>query len=189
MKIKAALLVGSIAMLAGCMNMPTPPSQITGAYTSGLRYENFDCGRLSAEFDSLSRREHQLVVAQEQRLKTSQIQAFWWGFGQGDGVEASELANVKGEREAVRTAMTNKNCLASPLQPTLSVTQAQPQPSQPVGADSGTVERMIRGGSCNPEPRAVLTAKGPGFETYSVACRSGEVAFFRCEFGNCRELK
>ena len=97
-------------LLAGCMNMPTPTSQITGSYTSGLRYENFDCSRLGAEVDSLARRENQLVAAQDQRIKTSQTQAFWWGFGQGDGIEASELANVRGEKEAIRKAMDVKGC-------------------------------------------------------------------------------
>jgi hypothetical protein len=90
--------------------MPTPPSQITGSYTSGLRYEDFDCQKLSTELDSLARRENQLVIAQEQRIKTSQTQAFWWGFGQGDGIEASELANVRGEKEVVRKTMDTKKC-------------------------------------------------------------------------------
>ena len=96
--------------IVGCFNMPTPPSQITGSYTSGLRYESFDCSRLAVELASLARRENQLVIAQEQRIKTSQTQAFWWGFGQGDGIEASELANVRGEKEAVRKAMEAKGC-------------------------------------------------------------------------------
>jgi hypothetical protein len=107
-----ALAVGVSMFLSGCMNMPTPPSQITGSYTSGLKYENFDCSQLAAELDSLARRENQLVVAQEQRRKTSEVQAFWWGFGQGDGIEASELANVRGEKEAVRRAMEAKKCVA-----------------------------------------------------------------------------
>lgn len=96
--------------LSGCMNMPTPPAQITGAYVSPLRYGGLDCARLAVELASLSRRENQLVTAQNQRIKTSEIQAFWFGFGQGDGIEASELANVRGEREAVRSAMDVKGC-------------------------------------------------------------------------------
>ena len=96
--------------LSGCMNMPTPPSQITSSYTSGLNYKNFTCEELAAELASLARRENQLVIAQEQRIKTSKVQAFWWGYGQGDGVEASELANVRGEKEAVRKAMEFKGC-------------------------------------------------------------------------------
>lgn len=99
-----------LTMLIGCANMPTPASQITGSYISSLRYEDFDCRKLAVESDSLSRRENQLVIAQEQRIKTSQTQALWWGFGQGDGIEASELANVKGEKEAVRKAMETKGC-------------------------------------------------------------------------------
>ncbi len=108
----AVVIVVPLALFAGCLNMPTQSSQITGSYTSSLKYEDFDCGRLSAEMDSLARRENQLVIAQEQRVKTSQMQAFWWGFGQGDGVEASELANVRGEKEAVRKAMEAKGCIS-----------------------------------------------------------------------------
>jgi len=103
-------VIAAAAMLAGCMNMPTPPTQITGSYTSGLRYETFECPRLSAELNSLARRENQLVFAQNQRIRTSKNQAFWYGYGQGDGMEASELANVRGEKEAVRNAMDVKAC-------------------------------------------------------------------------------
>ena len=38
------------------------------------------------------------------------MQAFWLGYGQGDGVEASELAVVRGEKNAVRTAIDKKGC-------------------------------------------------------------------------------
>lgn len=101
-----------VMSVAACMNMPTPPVQITGSYVSGLNYEQFDCNRLYAELDSLNRRETQLVAAQEQRVRTSQMQAFWWGFGQGDSVEATELANVRGQKEAVTQALANKQCSA-----------------------------------------------------------------------------
>jgi hypothetical protein len=103
-------LTTTLVALSGCMNMPTPTAQITGAYVSPLKYDGVDCARLSAELASLSRRENQLVSAQTQRIKTSETQAFWYGYGQGDGLEASELANVRGEREAVRTAMETKAC-------------------------------------------------------------------------------
>lgn len=104
------LAVASFVFLAGCVNMPTQSSQITGSYVSELKYEPFDCSRLLVELNSLARRENQLVIAQEQRYKTSQAQAFWWGMGQGDGIEASELANVRGEKEAVLKAMEIKGC-------------------------------------------------------------------------------
>lgn len=111
MHLLAAVAVAlSTLMLPGCFNMPTPASQITGSYTSGLQYEEYPCSRLAVELDSLARRENQLVLAQEQRIKSSNVRAFWLGYGQGDGIEASELANVRGEKEAVRTAMAAKSC-------------------------------------------------------------------------------
>ncbi|MHC1764587.1 MAG: hypothetical protein AB9869_09800 [Verrucomicrobiia bacterium] len=105
-------MVASMALLAlsACLNMPTPTSQITGAYVSSAKYDNYDCDRLKVELDSLSRRESQLVIAQEQRRKSSEAQAFWWGYGQGDGIEASELAMVRGEIEAVRKTFEAKGC-------------------------------------------------------------------------------
>ena len=106
-----AVITGAMA-LAGCLNMPTPENQITGAYVSGLNYEQFDCAKLLAELDSLNRRESDLVGAQKQRIKTSQTQAFWYGVGQGDGIEATELSHVRGEREAVRKSMAAKSCPA-----------------------------------------------------------------------------
>jgi hypothetical protein len=105
-QLQLAALVSTLSMFcAGCLNMPTPASQITGSYTSGVKYKDYSDAELAVELDSLARRENQLVIAQEQRRKTSEMQAFWWGYGQGDGVEASELANVRGEKEAVRREM------------------------------------------------------------------------------------
>ena len=109
MKCRLIVFLGFVT-LAGCMNMPTPPAQITGSYVSSIKYGDMNCSWLGNELNSLARRESQLVVAQEQRIKSSQVQAFWWGYGQGDGIEASELANIRGEREAVQTAMERKQC-------------------------------------------------------------------------------
>ena len=106
---KFSIFVTTI-FVSGCMNMPTPPSQITSAYTSELKYEEYNCSQLATEIASLTRRENQLIAAQEQRIKTSQMQALWWGYGQGDGIEASEIANVKGEKEAIRKALDIKKC-------------------------------------------------------------------------------
>lgn len=104
------VMLGTSILMSGCFNMPTPPTQITGTYTSGLKYEEYSCERLTVERDSLARRENQLNLAQEQRIKNSKMQAFWLGYGQGDGIEASELASVRGELEAVRKTLAGNNC-------------------------------------------------------------------------------
>lgn len=108
--LRASVGLALAGMLSGCFNLATAPSQITPSYTSDLQYQGFDCSRLAVELNTLARREDQLVIAQEGRRKSSKVQAFWLGFGQGDGVEASELADVRGQKEAVRKAMDIKAC-------------------------------------------------------------------------------
>lgn len=68
---------------------------------------------------------------------------------------------------------------SSPAQPT----------SVPAGQDSRNVERIAKSQACHADPKARLTAKGPGFETYAVACSNGDSWTYRCEFGNCRKLQ
>ena len=48
-------------------------------------------------------------------------------------------------------------------------------------------EKLAKNRSCSTQPAATLVAKGPGFESYSVACSSALA--IRCEFGNCRVLQ
>jgi hypothetical protein len=107
-KVIYSLAIASFLLLVGCFNMPTPPSQIVGARCSGVQYANMDLRSLQLEYDSLSQRESDLVIAQESRIKTSQMQAFWTYFGQGDGMEAAELARVRGEKAAVQAAIAAK---------------------------------------------------------------------------------
>ncbi|MFC6351259.1 hypothetical protein H7691_06595 [Stenotrophomonas sp. CW117] len=106
--IAAAIL--ATATVTGCMNLATKPAEITGSYTSDLKYQNYNCDQLGIEVNSLARRENQLATAQEQRRKSGKVQAFWLGYGTGDGIEAAELANVRGEKEAVRRAMDKQSC-------------------------------------------------------------------------------
>lgn len=108
-----AIAAVTLVSLTGCMNLATKPAEITGSYTSDLRYQDYNCEQLGHEVNSLARRENQLVTAQEQRRKSGKVQAFWLGYGTGDGIEAAELANVRGEKEAARKAMDLKNCGAS----------------------------------------------------------------------------
>jgi hypothetical protein len=105
------LVIGSISLvMAGCGNMPTPPSKIPTPYISSAQYEGFDCPRLKAEFDSLSQQEQTFVVAQENRISTSKGHAIFYGWGVGDGMDTVELAKVRGQREAVRRVRTEKKC-------------------------------------------------------------------------------
>jgi len=83
---------------------------------------------------------------------------------------------------------------AVPSRPTEPVvTPPMPAPVRAALTAQGTAglyaERVARGLGCNTQPRSVLTAKGPGFESYTVACSDGDALAIRCEFGNCRALR
>jgi hypothetical protein len=58
--------------------------------------------------------------------------------------------------------------------------------SRATGRDTYNAEKLAKNRACAPQPLARLSAKGPGFETYSVTCRNGHSIAIRCEFGNCR---
>ena len=94
-----------------CYNNHTPPSEITGAQISGLQYERFDCETLNDEIIFLENRERELILAQENRIKESNRQQSWAnGMGKGDGIEASELHRVKGEKLAALIVFQSKEC-------------------------------------------------------------------------------
>lgn len=83
----------------------------------------------------------------------------------------------------IPTAMTTTQ---TPVAPTRSNAGA---PALKGGQDGHQAERLARTQSCSQEPAAILTARGPGFEAYSVTCSNGDALAIRCEFGNCRVLR
>ena len=51
-------------------------------------------------------------------------------------------------------------------------------------------EQFVRErGMCTAKPRATLAATGPGYETYAIACDSGESLIARCHYGHCHTLQ
>lgn len=50
-------------------------------------------------------------------------------------------------------------------------------------------ESAAKSSGCHTQPSPVLAGKGPGFESYTVACTNGDTLMLRCEFGNCRVLR
>ena len=69
------------------------------------------------------------------------------------------------------------------------VAQSDTPKGPAIGQDSRQVEKLAKEASCSSDAPGILLAKGPGYETYSVACTNGDVAMYRCEFRNCRSLR
>lgn len=80
-----------------------------------------------------------------------------------------------------------------PTPPGATSSTAAPVPAaagpRKAGEDVINAERVAKEQGCSATPAAALAAKGPGFESYTLACTSGDVMMVRCEFGNCRALK
>jgi hypothetical protein len=107
----ALFLAVTTWLLASCsVNAPTPSSQITAAPVSELKYADYDCASLTAALESLARRNLNLIRAQEQRIKSSEVQGTLLGVGQGDGAEAAELSKVRGEQAAAAKVFNAKRC-------------------------------------------------------------------------------
>ena len=103
------------AALAGCA---TSPKDIAPAYVSPILYQNLSCDQLSQEAVRVS---NAAAVAtgqqQNQASKDTAMMAvgmvlFWPSlfFIGGDKGNASEVARLKGEMQAIEQANISKNC-------------------------------------------------------------------------------
>lgn len=113
---KRIILFALTSTLVACASNP---DKIDAAYVSSLKYRNYDCDQLALEMDYVSQRTNKLY----QRLK-SERKADNWQLGVGlllfwpslffleggDGPEATEYAQLKGEYEALRTNAVQRKC-------------------------------------------------------------------------------
>lgn len=152
---KTVVALAVASALTGCMNLATKPAEITGSYTSDVKYQSYTCEQLGVEVNSLARREDQLAIAQQQRRKSGKVQAFWLGYGTGDGIEASELANVRGEKEAVRRSMDKKGC-GGPQQ-VIATAAPAPTPAESVAPATGANSSWRSWGSSEAAPNQQKT--------------------------------
>lgn len=114
MKILATTVV--ILVFAGCASNP---KEIEATDISPLEYKDFNCEQIAAEIDYVE--ERTLIIYE--RLK-SEREADNWQLGlglvlfwpallfleAGDGPEAREFAQLKGEYEALRITSAEKKC-------------------------------------------------------------------------------
>jgi hypothetical protein len=187
-------------VLAGCAaHGPDPSVQTAPDDSSSARY--------SADLDYCRQHAAQVGVVTETLDGLVQgalvTAALVWGLGYGhDTVRdwaavGGVLGATQGLRALERRQHTEAACMATRGH-TLVATTPLPIPSRPalalvpprpLGTDTFNAERLARSQSCSEQPMALLVAKGPGFETFSVACTHGDALAIRCEFGNCRVLR
>ena len=103
--------MAALLLAASCSSKPaTPPEEILGRPVAEDRYQAMSCKDLDLELEFLHRRDRQLAEAQRSSYRNSQINKLVWGHTKGDGPVAEELAQVRGELEAIRRVLARKNC-------------------------------------------------------------------------------
>ena len=108
--------LGSLLLLVGCASNP---NKIPASYVSPFKYKAYDCDQIIVEMDYVSKRTVRLFNSLEKDHKNDQAQMgvglllFWptlFFLEGGDGPEAAQYADLKGEFEALRQASVQKRC-------------------------------------------------------------------------------
>jgi hypothetical protein len=116
MNIRLPLALFTAILLNACASSP---DKMQAAYVSPMKYKDYDCDQIATEMEYVSQRTTRL----HQKLKKENTADKWqMGVGLilfwpvlfalegGDGPEAAEYSQLKGEFEALRTTSTQKKC-------------------------------------------------------------------------------
>jgi hypothetical protein len=112
---KATPLVALSLALAGCA---TRSENISAAYVSPIQYQSFSCQQLQEEAARVSARAAVASGAQDQKANNDAVATgvgvvlFWPAllFIKGDAASAQEIAQLKGDMEAIEQANIAKKC-------------------------------------------------------------------------------
>ena len=106
MKIKIAGCMMGALLCAGCASKS---SEIMATYVSPVSYQSYTCEQLAQEAQTVSRRAaiasgQQDKIRSDDTAKTTVGLILFWPvllFNKGDGPQAAELANLKGQMQAI----------------------------------------------------------------------------------------
>ena len=112
---KKLVVIGAL-LLSACASHP---DTIKSAYVSPEKYKDYDCAQISAEAERISARAQVLykdlkVTADNDAGQMAVGLILFWPalflLEGGDGPQAQEYAQLKGEKEALEAASAEKNC-------------------------------------------------------------------------------
>lgn len=113
---KKVACLGITFLLFGCASNP---DKIDAAYVSPLKYDDYDCQQIAMEMDYVGQRTNELYQRLKAERKADNAQMgvglvlFWpalFFLEGGDGPEATEYAQLKGDFEALRVNSVQKRC-------------------------------------------------------------------------------
>jgi hypothetical protein len=113
---RTAILLVGLVVVAGCASNP---DKIDAAYVSPLKYKDYDCDQIAMEMDHVENRTNTLYQNLQKERKADNWQMgiglvlFWptlFALEGGDGPQAAEYSQLKGEYEALRQTSVQKKC-------------------------------------------------------------------------------
>ena len=121
-----AFKLTAIALIGVVFGCASNPDKLDAAYVSPLKYKDYDCDQIALEMDHVSNRTTKLYHRLKKERKADNWQMgvglvlFWptlFFLEGGDGPEASEYTQLKGEFEALRINSVQKKCEIDALSP------------------------------------------------------------------------
>jgi hypothetical protein len=112
---RAIYILPAVLIVAGCA---TRSSEITAAYVSPIQYQSYSCAQLQEEAARVSARAAVASGAQDQNATndavatTAAVILFWPAafLVHGNGANAQEVAQLKGDMDAIEQANIEKKC-------------------------------------------------------------------------------
>lgn len=107
----------AVAALSVC-GCAKSAKEIAPAYVSPLSFQNYSCAQIGQEVERISARAAELSGIQDEKATSDAVATtvgvvvFWPAlfFIEGDGQNAAELAQLKGEYETLEKIATGKGC-------------------------------------------------------------------------------
>ena len=116
MNAKILAVAVTVCLLTACASSP---DKIDAAYVSPLKYQNYDCDQIALEMDYVGQRTTKLYTRLKKERNKDNAQMgvglvlFWpalFFLEGGDGPEAAEYSQLKGEFEALRENSIQRKC-------------------------------------------------------------------------------
>ena len=107
----------SASLLSGCASSP---DDMQAAYVSPLKYKDYDCDQIAMEMDHIGYETTKLYTSLKKKAGDDAAQMgvglvlFWpalFFLEGGDGPEAAQYSQMKGEYEALRKVSVQKKCM------------------------------------------------------------------------------
>lgn len=114
--LKAIITISMVAVISGCA---TSPEDLTTAYVSPLKYQDYNCDQIVSEMGHVSNKTVSLYQSLDKKASDDSTQMtvgliiFWptlFFLEGGDGPEAQQYSALKGEFEALEISAKEQNC-------------------------------------------------------------------------------